>query len=110
MDRVAWGVNADHGLRRSNADKRRAVTILLRDEEWSGWSNVQIAKQCAVSEHLVRDIRSIFDQVEDRQPRTASRNGSTYTMRTANIGRRTATVDVETGEDATLRATGSDPP
>jgi len=37
------GANAAHGLRRTNADKRRAVEILLRDEEWSGWSNVVIA-------------------------------------------------------------------
>ena len=28
------GVNAKHGLRRSNADKRRAVTTLLEDKEW----------------------------------------------------------------------------
>ena len=29
------GANATHGLRRSNADKRRAVVLLLEDEEWS---------------------------------------------------------------------------
>jgi hypothetical protein len=36
-------VNATHGLRRSNADKRKAVMTLLNDEEWSMWSNVAIA-------------------------------------------------------------------
>jgi ParB-like chromosome segregation protein Spo0J len=29
------GANATHGLRRSNADKRRAVETLLTDTEWS---------------------------------------------------------------------------
>lgn len=33
------GANAAHGLRRTNADKRRAVETLLRDAEWARWSN-----------------------------------------------------------------------
>ena len=33
------GVNSTHGLRRTNEDKRRAVLVLLNDEEWSQWSN-----------------------------------------------------------------------
>jgi hypothetical protein len=43
------GANATHGLRRSNADKRRAVETLLRDDEWRGWSDHEIARQCAAS-------------------------------------------------------------
>ncbi len=31
---LSCGVNATHGLRRTNADKRRAVMRLLNDEEW----------------------------------------------------------------------------
>ena len=38
------GANAKHGLRRSNADKRRAVTTLLEDSEWSQWSNNAIRR------------------------------------------------------------------
>ncbi len=38
------GANAKHGLRRTNADKRRAVMRLLEDSEWSQWSNNEIAK------------------------------------------------------------------
>jgi len=33
------GANAKHGLRRSNQDKRKAVTTLLLDEEWYQWSD-----------------------------------------------------------------------
>lgn len=53
----ACGANATHGLRRSNADKRRAVNILLADEEWSKWSNREIAKRCGVVESYVRLLR-----------------------------------------------------
>ncbi len=32
------GSNASHGIRRTQADKRRAVERLLRDEEWGKWT------------------------------------------------------------------------
>ena len=37
---IALGANAEHGLRRSNADKRKAVMIMLKDPVWSIWSDV----------------------------------------------------------------------
>lgn len=51
------GANADHGLRRTNADKRRAVELLLRDEEWRQWSDRKIAEVCAVDHKTVADVR-----------------------------------------------------
>ena len=51
------GVNAKHGLRRTNADKRRAVTKLLEDDEWSKWSDHEIARRCQVSSMLVGKVR-----------------------------------------------------
>jgi uncharacterized protein (UPF0179 family) len=51
------GVNAYHGLRRSNQTKRNAVMVLLQDEEWCMWSNREIARRCKVSESLVREIK-----------------------------------------------------
>lgn len=53
----AVGSNTTHGLRRSNSDKRRAVEMLLRDEQWSKWSDRQIADQCGVSGPFVGDVR-----------------------------------------------------
>lgn len=53
----AVGANATHGLRRTNADKHNAVVRLLRDNEWSQWSNREIARQCLVDEKTVRNIR-----------------------------------------------------
>ena len=42
----AAGANAGHGLRRTNADKRRAVTMLLADAECAGWPDREIARIC----------------------------------------------------------------
>jgi hypothetical protein len=53
----AAGSNAAHGLRRTSADKRRAVETLLRDPEWGQWSNREIARRCHVDEKLVRTLR-----------------------------------------------------
>ena len=53
----ALGGNDKHGLRRTNADKRNAVRVMLEDEEWSKLSNCQIAAKCNVGEALVRKMR-----------------------------------------------------
>jgi ParB-like chromosome segregation protein Spo0J len=54
---VALKANSAHGLRRSNADKRRAVEIVLTDEEWSKKSTRWIATVCGVSRELVEAMR-----------------------------------------------------
>lgn len=54
----AVGANAVHGLRRTNADKRRSVSRLLDDQEWSQWSNREIARRCGVSDPFVMQMRS----------------------------------------------------
>lgn len=91
------GVNDTHGLRRTNADKRRAVETLLRDAEWVLWSDREIARRCAVVHTFVGDIRRILSGVEHQIERNASRNGTTYPIDTTNIGRtpRTQTYEQE---------------
>lgn len=79
------GVNATHGLRRTNDDKRRAVTRLLSDPEWSQWSDREIARRCAVNHHLVADIRAHLGELPD-SGRRVTRGGTEYTMQTVNIG------------------------
>ena len=82
----AAGANASHGLRRTNADKRRAVETLLRDDEWRQWSNYEIAKRCAVSEKTVRNIRGEMDLTTEI-PQSDYRIGADgRTINTANIG------------------------
>jgi uncharacterized ParB-like nuclease family protein len=55
---LSLGANVSHGLRRTNEDKRRAVSIAIADEEWKSWSDERIASACAVGRHLVREIRA----------------------------------------------------
>jgi hypothetical protein len=54
----AIGANATHGVRRSNADKRMAVSLLLDDPEWGAWSNREIASTAGVSHQFVNVMRS----------------------------------------------------
>ena len=54
----AASVNTKHGMRRTNADKRKAVMTLLDDFEWKDWSNVEIAEHCGVSAAFVSNLRN----------------------------------------------------
>src|SRR5262245_12256061 len=51
------GSNAVHGLRRTQADKRRAVERLLKDPEWARWSDRKIADIAKVDHKTVGTIR-----------------------------------------------------
>lgn len=79
------GANRDHGLRRTNADKQRAVTALLSDPEWSKWSDREIAALCGVHHQMVGTRRSSLDESSSERTYT-NRYGNTTTMNTANIG------------------------
>ncbi len=52
------GSNKIHGRRRTNADKRRAVCLLLDDEVIvKTWPNTSISEWCGVGEALVRQLK-----------------------------------------------------
>jgi hypothetical protein len=53
--KFALGCNAHHGLRRTNADKRHAVELALK--EFANVSTVAIARMCLVGDELVAEIR-----------------------------------------------------
>lgn len=82
--------NSAHGLRRTSEDKRRAVLTLLEDEEWSHWSDREIARRCVVSPSTVAKYRAELDGVTvqmDSEPRTyTTKHGTEAQMNTANIG------------------------
>lgn len=87
------GANASHGLRRSSADKRRAVVMLLEDHEWGKWSDRQIAKKTKTSHPYVGKIRNELEStgnISSVSERTFSRNGHITTMKTKEIGQHTA--------------------
>lgn len=74
----ACGANNTHGLRRTNADKRRAVETLLRDDEWKQWSNSEIARRCQVGHPLVAEVRQEIYPEDLQDSRTVTRAGTTY--------------------------------
>jgi hypothetical protein len=53
----ALGANTTHGLRRTSADKRKAVSLMLLDDEWKQWSSSEIARRCSVSHTFVDNVR-----------------------------------------------------
>lgn len=101
------GANAAHGLRRTNTDKRKAVTTLLSDEEWQRFSDREIGRRCAVDHVFVGKLRrelsgdrhqiaspSAQIQGSSQRPpgqvRTVARGDSVYQQDTTNIGRKHA--------------------
>ncbi len=88
------GANARHGLRRTNADKRKAVGTLLKDAEWSNWSSREIARRCGVSNGMVDDYRRSMPGSggEISQPRYyVTKHGTIARMNTAKIGNKKTT-------------------
>jgi hypothetical protein len=79
----ATGANVRHGLRRTDADKRRAVETLLRDEEWGRWSDAELARQAGVGKTLVRKMRGRLGPRERGAPVLARRGRQVYEMRPA---------------------------
>jgi hypothetical protein len=53
---LALGANQKHGLRRADADVRRAVAAALRARPWQ--TNLQIAEHCGVDRETVRAARA----------------------------------------------------
>ncbi len=75
------GANADHGWRRTNDDKRRAVAALLADNEWAHWSDAEIARRCRVSQPFVSKMRPVtYNVIGDDQRTYRDRHGNTSTM------------------------------
>jgi len=83
----AAGANGDHGLRRSNEDKRRAVTTLLKDAEWARWTDREIARQCKVHHTFVGKIRSTIAEAACNERVYTTKHGTVAEMKTGNIGK-----------------------
>ena len=75
-------------MRRTNDDKRRAVTVLLTDDEWQKWLDNKIARQCGVSQPFVSAVRKELSSNGYKMPedRLAERGGTVYEQDTTNIG------------------------
>lgn len=80
------GANADHGLKRTNEDKQRAVDTLLNDPEWSSWSDRKIARKCKVSHPFVIGRRKILTgNVTSEKRKYTTKHGTTAEMDISKI-------------------------
>jgi hypothetical protein len=90
--------NAEHGLPRTNANKRKAVGLLLEDPERRQWSDREIARHCGVSDRLVNKVRaSASANRSQMRQRKARRGDQVYAMQTP-------------ANDGTARPTSNDTP
>jgi hypothetical protein len=74
------GANSNHGLRRTNDDKRKAVQTLLNDLEWGDWSDSEIARRCNVSHVTVGRIKKAL-QLEKTEVKYKDKHGNIGTMK-----------------------------
>lgn len=79
------GANKTHGLRRTNEDKRRAVTTALtaRPE----LSNSEVARHCGVAEGTVRNHRAALEMTSQITKSDERVGADGRLINTANIGR-----------------------
>lgn len=97
----ACGANEEHGLRRSRADRRRAVDRLLADSEWCLWSDREIGRVCRVSHRSVAKWReewqSSLDNCPVRERKYRTKHGTVSTMKVKK--QRPAEPDTKDGAD-----------
>ena len=98
--------NATHGLRRTNADKRRAVRLALEHPLGARMSNAAIAKHCHVHDRLVASVRDEIERDDAEKSATEApqkRIGADGRERPAKRVR--AEAPAATTESADVRAT-----
>lgn len=97
--------NSEHGLRRTNNDKRKAVNKMLADPEWSQWSDGLIAKQCVVTQPFVSRVRRNLTQNSfESSSNRKGKDGRTYNTEKIGGSRRSG----ETGFSEDTNANEND--
>ena len=85
---LALSANADHGKRRSNEDKNKAVIKCLTDKEWGQWSDGMVADICRVSQTFVSSKRrELTKHGAKLPPKTKCKDGKL--RNTKKIGKHT---------------------
>ena len=100
--------NASHGYKRTNADKRKCVKIMLADEELRKWAVNAIVRLCGVSWNTVREVwRQVQNELhlpsfEERDDVKALRDGKVITQKP----RRKPAANEHAAEDLRVTAEG----
>lgn len=93
------GANSSHGLRRSNADKRKSVTTLLEDAVWGKNSANWIAEHCCVSQEFVRMMKSEVTTVVTSDGKVTGKDGKKYPAQKTPKPRIETIEDTDDGTD-----------
>jgi len=89
----SFGANAAHGLRRTNADKEKAVRAALAHPKGVGMSDRDLAQHVGVTNKTVGKYRCEMESTEEI-PQLRTRTGQDGRTRdTSNIGRRRSPAD-----------------
>lgn len=84
----SYAANSDHGLRRKPVEIRAVVRLALQHPRAATLSNVELARHVNLPEATLRRWRKQLSSSPDEDKvRMVSRGGSTYALRTANIGK-----------------------
>ncbi|HEY0955795.1 MAG TPA: hypothetical protein VGE36_13605 [Roseateles sp.] len=100
----AYGANREHGLRRTNEDKRKAVQGMLAD--FAEWSDRAIAKHVGVAHTMVSSIRSpaVAAQRDENRAASAAKQAAKVepgSTQQAGEGGETEASGVEPGSSST---------
>ena len=74
-----------HGKPATAKDKRRSVLRMLKDEEWSGWSNQKIAEWIGVSKMTVGRIKISLGEEKKEEVKYINKHGQEATMKTSKL-------------------------
>ena len=93
-DAVLFGISANcaHGLPRTNADKRKAIALLLGDTEWSQLSDREIGRRCQVDGKVVCRMRGSASAAKPQIEKRSVRRGDTVYEMTVKAGNGARTV------------------
>jgi hypothetical protein len=84
----SYGANKDHGLPRSNDDKRRAVIAALKHPNGEKKSDSQIAEHVGVGQPMVSRYRKELESTQSINKSTERTGRDGRTINTENIGKR----------------------
>ena len=80
----ALGSNTWHGVRRTNADKKRCIELAIK--HWPEWSYRRISEACQVDDMTVKKIRTELEDREQVQPvsKSVGKDGKAYDRQVRN--------------------------
>lgn len=90
---LAMGANSEHGLQRTNADKRKVVEAAIAHPRLQGKSNREIADICKVSHSFVAAIRD--PEVKERQRENVKKHYEKEEKRWEDRAKEMFSVDID---------------